>query len=546
MIALSVLFLVTGLVQASRDAPTVDEGPDLVAALVSVERRDLRLNPEHGVLHHVLPGVLPVLLADPLLPETDAYRDGAWFDYTEDVISANDEAGRLDRVLFWFRVVPLLAGLATGWILFALGRRLAGDVGGLLAGGLWLTTPYIVGLSHLGSLDVSFALAVGALVLAIVRDRERPSVGRAAVVAIVLGLALATRHLAIVLVPVAVGFVMVHRWQDRQQLARRLAVALVLPVLVVWGTHRAIDPVPAPGAPAERFEALVGSARSLGPLERLTLSVPMPLEWQAGFAYLAITSDDRPAYLFGDNWEGNRPWFFPVSAAVKLPLTATAAILCGAWMTFRGRWREPVVGAIAVTGGVLAAFLLVQPLALGLRLAVPVLGLAMVAAAPLAALRHRRWGAGLLAVAAAGQLAATFAAHPASLAWTPPPFTNGYRVVSDSSIDFGQALFAVRQAHAEDPFVAISLMTPRGLYEPDDARHIGTSSPDQLVGRVAVGATPLMVTRRDELSWLRAYCPVDVIEGAVLVYDFTMPPDMSPGPSMPAAPCLGEVSRRQD
>jgi len=542
--ALTLLFVVLGLLQGGRDAPAVDEAPNLVAALVTVEKRDLRITPEHGVLHHALPGILPVLLADPLLPETEAYDTGAWFDYTDDVIAANDRAGRLADVLFWFRVVPLLAGAAVGWVLFTLGRRLAGDVGGLIAGGLWLTTPYVVGLAHLGSLDVSFTLAVVGLVLVVVRDREVPTPGRALAVALVLGAALATRHSAVVLVPVAIAFIAAHRWPDRQALARGLLVALVVPIAFVWLVHRSLDPVPVDGPPAERFEAIVATAGAQGPLERLVLAVPMPIEWQAGFGYLAVTSDARPAYLLGSSWEGSRPWFFPASAAVKLPASASLAILAGILLLARRHRHHAVVPALAVTSAMTALFLVVQPLNLGLRLALPVLALAMVAAATLAPLRRRRSGLMALGLLAATQLASTAAAHPTSLAWTPPPFGDGYRAVGDSSIDFGQALFALREDHAEDPFVAVSVVVSRGLGAPTGTIRIEDASPDELVGRVAVGVTSLTSVAATELSWLRAYCPVEVIDHAVLVYEFDAPPDMAPGPATPAAPCDGDVSRR--
>ena len=150
----------------------------MTAGLVAVQDHDLRMNPEHGLLHHVLPGVLPVLFADPLLPRTPAYADGDWFDYTADVVAANDRAGTLDDVLFWFRVVPLLVGAATGVLLYALGARLISRVGGLIAAGLWLTTPYVVGLAHLSSLDVSFAFALVGLALLLDRYRTDPTPGR--------------------------------------------------------------------------------------------------------------------------------------------------------------------------------------------------------------------------------------------------------------------------------------------------------------------------------------------------------------------------------
>ncbi|WP_436795754.1 hypothetical protein [Actinospongicola halichondriae] len=115
-------FLVLGLIQASRDSVAVDEAVDLTAGLVAVADHDVRMAPEHALFHKVLPGLLPVLVADPIIPRTAAYEDGDWFDYTDDLIRANDEAGRLDDVVFWFRVVPLLLGAATGLLVYALGR----------------------------------------------------------------------------------------------------------------------------------------------------------------------------------------------------------------------------------------------------------------------------------------------------------------------------------------------------------------------------------------------------------------------------------------
>ena len=145
---------------------------------------------------------------------------------------------------------------------------------------------------------------------------------------------------------------------------------------------------------------------------------------------------------------------------------------------------------------------------------------------------------------ATGQVLAMVVAYPHSLAWTPPPFTDGYRAVSDSSIDFGQANEEVRARHRRDPFVAASLLAPRGFDVLPGVPRVEDVPADELVGDVAVGATVLTVLRRDELGWLRAYCPVEVIAESVLVYRFDQPPDTTAGRATPAAPCDGDVSRR--
>jgi hypothetical protein len=502
--------------------------------------------PEHGLLHKVLPAVLPAVRAAPVVPVTDAYDEGDWFDYTADLIGANDRAGRLGQVLFWFRIAPLLAGAATGVLLYALAARLFGRAAGLVASLLWLTTPYFLGLAHLSSLDVSFACAVVGVALLLDRYRCVPSDARLIALASGVGAALLVRHNAIILVPLVAILVGAGRRADRRHALAGVAVALLLPLALVWGAHRALDPVPVDGLPRERFDGLIGAGASAGPAEALTLAVPMPVEWRAGFAYLIVTADARPAYLLGRYWDGSRPWFFPVSALVKLPVSFWLATMAGAmaWAGCGRRLRIRALASVGSLGALVSGFLLLQPLNLGLRLAVPVLALLPVVAAAVVHL-PRRPAIGVVGAVVALQLLAVAVSHPSSLGWTPPPFSDGYRHASDSSIDFGQANATLRRAHAEDPFVAASLSAPRGYDVLPGVLEVADAAPADLVGRVAVGATALTVRAPDELSWLRAYCPTQVIDDAVLVFRFDKPPDTDPGPRVPARPCEGAVSRRR-
>jgi hypothetical protein len=68
--------------------------------------------------------------------------------------------------------------------------------------------------------------------------------------------------------------------------------------------------------------------------------------------------------------------------------------------------------------------------------------------------------------------------------------------------------------------------------------------PGSVRGWVAVNATALTVYLHDELSWLRAYCPVDDLGGTVLLYRFDKSPTPEPGPDAPEGPCDGDVSTR--
>ena len=541
------MVLASGLIQAARDSSGVDEAVDIAAGLSALEHRDVRMNPEHGLLHHVVPAVLPVLVADPVVPKGPSWERGDWFDYTAAVVDANEDAGRWDDVLFWFRVVPLLATVGSAWFLLRIGERLFGRPEGLLAALLWLLTPYVLGVGHLGALDSTATFMVLALSLSCLRHLEDPGQWRLVELGTVLGGAALVRHTSLLLgVAVVVVIVLADRSADLRRAVVNVAVVSLVTIVTIWLAYRAIDPLPVTGEPRDRFDGLIAAAQSHGLVERLAVSLPLPVEWRAGMAYLFLL-DDKDAYLFGQYWAGGRPWFFPASALVKLPLTMTAALVAGAlaWVRLVLRDRTPALIAMSTVAGVTILFVLVQPLNLGLRLALPLLALLCVGGGLLVRIHtplvRRVVVGGVLVV----QVIAMVSSHPSSLAWTPVPFHDGYRWVSDGSIDWGQGAGVVERRHAEEPFVAVELTQPRGTGVLPEVPSVVDASDDDLVGEIAVSATVLTVTHARELSWLRAYCPVEQLGGgAILVYRFDAPPDRDAGPAVPSAPCEGETSRR--
>lgn len=539
-------FTGAGLRQAWTDSPTVDEGVDLASGLSAWVHHDLRMAPEHPVLPRLL-AALPALAADPIVPDDEAWRDGDWFDHTESVLAANDEAGRLRRVVFLSRLVPLAEAVLCGLVLFLLARRLAGEPAGLLAAGLWFTTPFVLGLGHVQSIDVAFTLATLLVALALLRHREAPTAGRAAVVGLALAGALATRHTGLVLVPVALAVVALAP-VARRQAVRMAALAGAVGYAGLWVVYRGFDPTSPGGVPGDRFDGIVAAAGERSVLARLVTAVPAPREWQAGFGHLTLTSEARPAWLAGQAWDGMQWWFFPGSLALKVPLSALALLALG-WVAacrLPPPRRRDLALVVVLPAFLLLAFTVAQPLALGLRLVLPSLALGMVAAGPAAGLLTTRPRQVLLAGLALLQVAALVAGSRHSLAWSPPPFRPAYRWVSDANLDYGQDLWRVRE-WAEGRQAWVAVIAPRGLAVGAGSRRLVDADPAEVTGWVAVGATSLTVVQRDALAWLRKYCPVDTLGGgSVLVYRFAEPPDPAPGPDRPAAPCLGaEVSRRR-
>jgi hypothetical protein len=163
---------------------------------------------------------------------------------------------------------------------------------------------------------------------------------------------------------------------------------------------------------------------------------------------------------------------------------------------------------------VLAAFTIATPVYLGLRYMLPVLALLTVATAPL--VRAPRV---LPIVLVAGSAVFTAGSVPHSLAWTAPPFHPGYRVATDSNLDWGQDVYRV-QRWARGKHAWIACYSPKGVGCAADipgARPLGKhASPGEVHGWVAMSSTLLNLDGWD--PWLHHLKPVGTVGGTVLLY----------------------------
>ena len=534
-----VTYLVSGLWQAAHDSPTVDEVIDISSGTATLVHHDLRMNPEHAFLPKVV-SAFPALLAHPVVPRGDSWRSGDWFGYADDFVRANRAAGTLDRVVFLARLAPLAEGLACAWLILLLGRRMFGVTAGAAGAAMWLSTPVVVGLSHFAGVDIAFALATLVVAYRLLMFVDVPSRANAVVLGGCCAAALLTRHSALSLwAYVTVAAVAVVWRTDRRAALRCGATVAFVGFAGVWIATRAI----APGGPSPEFaarsSALVADASARSVVARASLAVPFPTEYRAGLAYLVVTSVDRPAYLFGHAWNGSRIWYFPGVLMAKLPSGALAAMALTPFGLLRvGRSKRRRV-ALALVGPlfVSTAFVVAQPLNLGVRYLMASLALLFVGVGAVIARATSRPQRTLVAVVACVQAAAMVGAGAHALAWTAPPFRPAYQWVSDSNLDYGQENARVEKWAGQHPQAWVTLLRPRGYDIPAGTRELRDADTSQVSGWIAVSATRLTALDRGQLSWLRAYCPVGDLGGSVLLYRLASAPDTAPGPAMPAGRC---------
>jgi 4-amino-4-deoxy-L-arabinose transferase-like glycosyltransferase len=526
-------FLTLGGFEAWHDSATFDEPVYVSAGVAALLHHDVADNAEHPPLFKVL-AALPVLLVHPVVPGDGHWDTNNEKQYSARFVEAQVRAGTMHRVTLASRVVPLLEYVLLALALFALAAELFGVWAGVVAALLWLFDPLTLGLGHLDGVDLPFALATVLVSWAMVRwlaDRRRRSLWWLGVAC---GVAASAQVTGLLLVGLAAVVVVV---ADRRQGAhgwpmwRPGVVVLLATWLVVWAVYLILKPS-----------------------ELLSLWAVVPPPYLDGIRYLAThDTGGAPGFLIGQAWTGANVWFWPVSVVVKVSTPVLLVLLAGTVALIglvrtgridRSTWHRTAI-AVAVPAVILFVFELPNPRTLGVRYLLPSLALWAVLASPIALVVGRRAVAAALAVVLAAAGVITALSYPHSIAYTAPPFRPGYRMATDSNIDWGQDLTLLTQWSAtHHPYVVY--FGPRGISYRDvpGARSLVATPLSRIVGWVAASTSDLTSAHRADLAWLRAYCPVGTLGGTILLYHFTTPPTAEPGPAAPAALCSGAVSHR--
>lgn len=491
--ALGLLLLVECGLADRADAPTYDETTHLPAGYLHLVRGDYRWQVDHPPLAKMLAAAAALLAgarapAEPppawradLLNRFD-HRPWGWrFLYGT---AGNDpdllvSAGR--------RAIALFA-LLTLVVTWAWTRDLLGPGPALGVASLAVLDPNLIAHGHLVTADVPVTALMAATLYVLWRALRRWRASTAALAGLLLGLALATKYTAGLLVPVvalaAVGRVLApapwpagrggHPVLDRRGPRLRTALALLIVVLVVaWGTLWAcyrFRAAPAPGGAVGLTEA----ARAVwfpGPRPWAVDLVAdaardrvVPDAWAFGLLYLAADRRLTPqsTYLGGrlspDGWW----YYFPAALALKVPLPTLGLAALGLATAVAagrqrpapaghtraelqheaGRWGVALLGATSITILVVGGW---SPHQTGLRQVLPVYPALLVAAGAGIAFLARRGRSGRAAVAAALLWAAAGSATVAPRYLT---YFNeaaggparGHRWLVDSNLDWGQAL----------------------------------------------------------------------------------------------------------
>ncbi|HUN21817.1 MAG TPA: glycosyltransferase family 39 protein [Anaerolineales bacterium] len=431
------VFFALALLQMARTSPTFDEPYAVLRGYAAIRTGYLVPIGHPPLMHWLSAGGV---LLEPGLPDPktlDGWESDNYDDSSRDLLWQRHY--NATRLVFLARFPILLVGLLGLALSIRWSKQLFGKSAGGLTAWLGALSPNWLAHSGLATTDVPVSVAYLATLYLAWQWWQKPSARRAFWLGLALGLALATKFNAILLFP-TLGVLLVipsnsaKGWQLRVwreplfwQKLSSLLVAGIAAVFAIWACYRfAIHPYPL--------------AEYIG-------------EWRH---FLWLSGGGHNAYLLGQLSQKGWWYYHPLVLWFKTPV---ATLLCFGlamlWLTLqvgRKQWQKLLPQLPLLLGsGIYLLAVLFSSLNVGYRYLLPaVLTLQIVAGNALYWQWVRRivWGIAILQVLAVLWIAPNFLAYFNALAGGAK---NGYRILADSNLDWGQDLPALASYLTQHP-----------------------------------------------------------------------------------------------
>ncbi len=556
-----------------------DEGDHIFAGYMSWKKADFGINPEHPPLVKALAAIplLTMQLNVPAPKELASFKDEAYFD-GRDFIFGNGGEAEADRIIFRARMAAATLTLLLGLLVFLAGREMFGDGAGLFALALVVFEPNMIAHGAYVTTDMGISCFMFASIYALYRYVKAPSVGRLIVLGLASGLALASKHSGVLLLPFGLALILTEiLWPspntrtNKGKAALRLIGAFVaasaIAIVVLWafyGFRYAARPGGIPLSPSltEYAQGLKG----MEPHVYLALARwhILPESYLYGLVDVRLISDSFSTYIFGKVYAHGVWFYFPAAFIIKSTAAFMGLLLLVGFAIASGKLRArreiffltipPVLYLLIATG---------TGLNIGARHILPMYPFlcVLIGGAALAlAHRDRRW-AYVVGVLLAWHVVSSARAYPDYLAysnefWGGP--ANTYKYLTDSNTDWGQQLKAVKKyldnrgvkgcwfAYFVEPSIHFSAygIPCKPLPTADSGwTHYQIDTPQTIMGPVLISAGTLTGYEwgsnvLNPYRQFRTLKPAAFIQDGVFVYDGTF--------DMRFASALGHVTRATD
>jgi len=463
VVAAFLLIIFLQMLPMARDnSATYDEPSHVYDGYIQWKHGYVLLNPPLITRLFTLP-ILGMNLPEPPIPRRPYEPLG--FQAGKALVFQNDA----NKIMFRARMADSVFTLLLAILVFAAAREMFGLGAGFVALGLIAFDPTLMGHSALATLDSGNAFFMFWAMYAFYRYMKFPAWWRLIGTGLIVGLALAAKHSAILLLPTMFLLAVVElAWPKKLapdapavptarhalRLALALAVIGAISITILWAAYgfryAQADAVPFNPPMAAQLQRVPSafSAKALGEVDKLHL---LPAPYTYAFAYILSQAKSFTSYILGVVHPHAVWFYFPITMLIKSSLTFLILLAIGGWALAAGKLRlSREVLYMAIPAAVYMVFSMTGGMNIGVRHILPVyifLAVPLAGAAWALAERNRRW---LYAVVAllVFQAVSVLHAFPDYIAYTNEAFggpANAYKYVSDSSADWGQQLKSVKR-----------------------------------------------------------------------------------------------------
>ncbi len=453
-VALLLLFFWLAMASMVDDSPTMDEQNHIARGYAFLKTADPRLSMEHPPLINAWAAVPLLALPDLQLPTDDPswQREPIgwfWYDFADAFFWERNNVEAVSQMVVLARIPMILLTMGLGVLGLHIARSLWGKWAGVIGLGLILFDPTVMAHGRYATTDVGGSMM---LLLASWLLWRLWHGGSLVWAAVGLGLAFASKLSNLGFVPIwgVMAILPLYLSQEETQqrhggrrLARYLAAG-VLSIGVVWAIF---------GFEWGAFLFLDERLHWLNQWQG-----PMPTFWAGVERIMFKTGGGEPAFLNGAYAADGFRTYFPIALWAKtVPTTLLAFVVAAGWLLVKRPtrhkalfWLLPAVAyfALAVQGG----------LNIGYRHLMPILPMLYIC---VAGLTTCGWLGRLLAtLTLLGTIVSSLLIHPHYLSYFSPVVggaSNGWQILIDSNVDWGQDLYRLRDWMAENEVERVNL-----------------------------------------------------------------------------------------
>lgn len=470
-VPLFLLFFFVAVDSLVGDSPTMDEQNHIARGMAFLKTADPRLSLEHPPLINALSSLPLLTLPDVRLPfDHPSWQrqppDVYWYQFAEQFLWVYNHD--VTRMVFLARLPVVFLTMGLGLVGYHFARQLWGRRAAWFALCFLLFDPNILANGRYATTDLGGALFVFLATFLLWRCWKRPSWGRWGWAALGMGLAFGSKLSTLTFVPIW-GVLAIFSALEEPRFGNRayqvgkhlflLGSAGLASIGVVW--------------------AIFGFEWGQFLFRTSELAVwngwqgPMPTFWAGIEQILNVSSGGRPGFLLGQFSNEGFLAYFPVALAVKTPLVVLGGGLISAvLLTITPSTRHKAL-FLLISAVLYFGFSMQSSLNIGYRHLLPMLPFLHLLVAGLAEWRLEisDWRAVNLQslisnlhllpiVVAVGLITAVFTIHPHYLSYfnglAGGP-ENGYNILIDSNIDWGQDLLRLKTWMAENNVAEIKL-----------------------------------------------------------------------------------------